>query len=136
MSTGVSNVKIKDYSQEVLDELEDAVKRALTKCGMVAEEYAADLCPVDTGLLRNSITYALSGEPAAISSYKADRGDKSGTYSGSAPDMDSGAAVYIGTNVEYAEIVELGKRKQPYLEPAVANHAAKYKSIIKSELGG
>lgn len=63
---------------------------------------------VDTGLLRNSFTYALSGQPAAISSYEGDSKSQyrpnapipSGTYSGNAPDGQK--AVYIGTNIDYA----------------------------------
>ena len=46
----------------------------------------------------------------------------------------------IGTNVEYAAYVELGTvvtRAQPYLKPAVADHADQYvriaKDILRSE---
>ena len=66
----------KDNTDEVLDELEIAVQRALTKIGSKAEKYAKALCPVGKGewidgktgvkhktkgyrggTLRNSITY-------------------------------------------------------------------------------
>lgn len=107
-------IKITDNSDQVKEELQAAAIRALEKCGLTAEGYAKPLCPVDTGLLRNSITYALGGQPPAISSYRADKPDESGEtkkgdYSGSAP-RDSGGemSVYIGTNVEYAPYKELG----------------------------
>lgn len=108
------HIEITDNSGKVKEELEAAVLRALEKCGLTAEGYAKQLCPVDTGLLRNSITHALSGQPPAISSYKADKPDKSGktktgSYSGSATAGSGGeVSVYIGTNVEYSAYQELG----------------------------
>jgi len=127
----------------VREEFEAACLRALTRCGMKAEGFAKDLCPVDTGLLQNSITYALAGKSAAISSYKADKPDKSGetksgAYSGSAPtDSDGEMSVYIGTNVEYAVPLETRRQKPlPFLKPAVADHAQTYRNIIEEELKG
>lgn len=109
-------IEITDNSKEVLAALQEQMQKALTICGITAEGYAKKLCPVDTGLLRNSITYAVSGESTAISSYQADRKDKSGelkkgSYSGTAPEESKGMAVYIGTNVEYAAYQELGSGK-------------------------
>lgn len=112
------NIKFTDNSREVLAALDAALLRGLEKCGLVAEGYAKKLCTVDTGLLRNSITHALSGEPAAIRSYSANKAKgsnpvQSGEYSGSAPEESnpSKMAVYIGTNVEYAPYVELATGK-------------------------
>lgn len=111
------DVKFTDNSKEVLAALESACLRALEECGLTAETYAQKLAPVDTGLLRNSITHAISGEAPAIDSYKANRKDKSGTiksgkYSGTAPKENGGEkAVYIGTNVEYATSIEMGTGK-------------------------
>ena len=121
-------------SKEVLAAMHEAAARALEKCGLVAEGYAKKLCPVDTGNLRNSITHTVDEqEPAAI----------------------------IGTNNEYSAYVELGtgkyaeggrptpwvyqdakgnwhmthgQRAQPFLKPAVADHAAQYRDILESEL--
>lgn len=112
------NVQFTDHSKEVKAEFEAACLRALEKCGLVAEGYAKKLCPVDTGLLRNSITHALAGESAAISEYEANRPKKAGgekkkgKYSGTAP-ADSGGemSVYIGSNVEYAVHQEMGSGK-------------------------
>lgn len=123
-----------DNSGKVLSEFEAAYLRALERCGMQGEGYAKDLCPVDTGNLRNSINHRVdSEEPAA----------------------------YIGTNNEYAAYVELGtgkyypggrqdpwvyqddkgqwhmthgQRAQPYLKPAVADHGQTYRNIIEDEL--
>lgn len=46
-----------DYSDEVLEAFDEACLRALERCGLQAEGYAKDLCPVDTGALRNSISH-------------------------------------------------------------------------------
>lgn len=128
------NVQFTDNSDEVLSAMREAASRALEKCGLVAEGYAKRLCPVDTGNLRNSISHKVAeDEPAA----------------------------YIGTNSEYGPYVELGTGKyvsggrptpwvyqdakgnwhrthgqkaQPYLKPAVADHAQTYRNIIEDEM--
>lgn len=105
---GVSFVSHKD---EILEELKRKIAEALEVCGGVAESYAKELCPVDTGRLRNSITHAQTGEQEES----------------------------IGSNVEYAPYVELGTRKmmaQPFLQPAAENHSQQYNDIIKRTLQG
>lgn len=118
-------------------EFHEALERSMQKIGMEAQSVAVKKAPVDTGLLRNSITYALAGKPPAVTSYKADRGGESGRYSGSEPeDGPREKSVYIGTNVEYARHQELGTSKtkaHPFLRPA-ANQASKFRKIIQSEL--
>lgn len=126
--------EIKDNSAEVLSEFQAAYSRALEKCGLTGEGYAKKECPVDTGALRNSISHVV------------DDGEK---------------AAYIGSNQEYAAYVELGtgvyysggrptpwvyqdangnwhmthgQRAQPYIKPAVADHASTYRGIIEGEL--
>lgn len=127
-------IEITDNSNIAKEEMLVACLRALEKCGLAGEGYAKLLCPVDTGNLRNSITYlVVVGE----------------------------VKVYIGTNSEYGAYVELGtgiyyaggrqtpwvyqdekgnwhltqgQRAQPYLKPAVADHVSTYKSIIEGEM--
>lgn len=123
-----------DNSEKVGAALQDAVARALERCGMQAEGYAKDLAPVDTGNLRNSISHRVN---------------------------EREKTVYVGTNAEYAAYVELGtgkyakggrkdpwvyqdtegkwhhtngQRAQPYLKPAVADHKQTYYNIFKDEL--
>lgn len=119
------------------------VARALEIIGAKAEGYAKNLCAVDTGLLRNSITHTRSDGTAAISDYKADKeknGERGeGSYSGRVP-FGNEKAVYIGTNVEYAPYVEYGtsqskKGPQPFIRPAVQDHIDEYKHILNMELG-
>ena len=130
-----SDVTMEDHSQEVIDAKNNAVEKALEMIGLKAEAYAKLLCPHDTGLLRNSITHAVSGQSPAIGSYHADRGDGSGSYSGSMPNDFFDKAVYIGTNVEYAPYVEMGTqrtRAQPFIKPAATGHAEEYMRIAKN----
>lgn len=143
-------VEIHDNSKEIAEKIKAAVSKGLETCGLVAEGYAADLAPVGTpestgipgyigGLLRGSITHALSGKKPAISTYQDNAGKRRGSYSGTAPEESdlNKSAVYIGTNVEYSSYVELGTIKmdaQPFLKPAVADHANEYRKIIENEL--
>lgn len=136
---------VKDNSDLVKEEFEKTVKKALTTCGLEAQKYARNLCPTVTGLLKNSIAYALGGETPNPQKYDAQKADdsgeiKHGEYNGSAPN-DTGTlrTVYIGTNVEYGPCVELGTYKQraePFLTPAVSQHVDKYKQILRNELKG
>lgn len=130
----LGGVVFNDYSADVLNEFHDAVLRALERCGEQAEGYAKDLCPVDTGQLRNSISHTVDEDEPAV---------------------------YIGTNVSYAPYVELatgiyadggrptpwvyqddagnwhwtaGNPAQPFLKPAVADHPQTYRNIIEDEL--
>lgn len=128
-----------DHSDEFIEELKRRIPAALEECGLAAEGYAKRLCAVDTGLLRNSITHALDGEPTAISSYTDNPGKQKGEYSGSMPKETEGRAVYIGTNVEYAAYVEMGTTRtvaQPFLQPAIEDHKNDYKKIIENRLKG
>lgn len=126
------NIQITDNSAEVSAGIKAAIKRALIRIGMQAESFAKQLCVVDTGKLRNSITWKVKDD-----------------------------AAYIGTNVEYAPYVELGtgkyypggrqtpwvykddkgnwhmthgQRARPFLKPAATEHAQTYRNIVEDEL--
>lgn len=107
------SVEVREDNVELAkSEILAAFARALERIGQQAEGYAQDLCPVDTGNLRDSITHILLLEILAV---------------------------IVGTNVEYAPPVELGTRlaaAQPYLKPAATDHAGTYANIVKDELGG
>ena len=127
-------IRFTNNGDDVTDALKSAVLRALDRCGSQAEGYAKDLTPVDTGRLRNSISHTVD---------------------------DGENTVYIGTNVGYAPYVELGtgiyteggrptpwvyqddkgnwhwtrgNPAQPFLKPAVADHAKTYQNIIEEEM--
>ena len=77
------SVEFVDNSAEIIAALHDTCERALWRCWEKAEEYAKDLCPVDTGNLRGSITHAEHAEAG-------------------------GGEMYVGTDVNYAVYQEMG----------------------------
>lgn len=129
----------KDNSKEYKDLLNQAIRRGLRTIGMRAETHAKEKenCPVDTGYARNSITYALSGETAAVSSYEADRGKngeppKTGEYRGTMGEIEDNYVV-IGSNVEYFPFIEEGARgRKAYhtLRKAATDHKDEYKQLL------
>ena len=131
----------KDNTDEVLSALKNAKNRGLEAIGLTAEGYAkkkiTQAKAVDTGRLRNSITFAVSGESANISSYSGDHGEEGGTYSGAAPN-DKDKAVYVGTGVEYAAGIETGSHRKAggvhFLQDAAANHTDEYKKIMEDAM--
>lgn len=105
----MASAQFTSYLGQVKKGMEQQAAQALEVIGGMAETYAKLLCPVDTGRLRNSITHQMQGNTAVI----------------------------IGTNVEYAPYVELGTRRmkaQPYIKPAVEEHADDYKRILQQYL--
>ena len=131
----------KDNSKEYKDLLIQAIRRGLRTIGMRAETHAKENCPVDTGYARNSITYALSGETAAISSYKADRGKngkppRTGKYSGTMGNTED-KYVVIGSNVEYFPFIEEGARGREArhtLRKAATDHKDEYKQLLTDSI--
>lgn len=120
----------------VLKGSEEAIARAAEIIGGMAESYAKELCPVDTGNLRNSITHTTE---------------------------NNNRTVVIGSSVEYAPFIELGTGKfaeggggrqtpwsyqdsngnwhttsgmppRPYLRPAIENHKDEYRHVLQTEM--
>lgn len=153
----MTEVKLDDFSPKVIEQMEEQVLIGLELIGQAAEGHAKGECPVDTGLLRNSIAHALAGEQPSIGksykgtnkkarTYKADKPDKngvirSGTYTGKTSKQGDEHSVYIGSNVEYAIGVEYGDKahkvgKKHFLKDAATNHNDQYKEIMKLALKG
>jgi hypothetical protein len=143
----MTEIKLTDYSPKVLEQMEEQVLLGLELIGQEAEGNAKGECPLDTGLLRNSITHALAGKAPATKSYKADKPDKngvvrSGTYTGKTPKKQGEHSVYIGSNVEYAVDVEFNATKKHdtgkahFLKDAATLHTDQYKEIMKLALKG
>lgn len=93
-------------------ELSTLLHVALEETGILVEGRAATLAPVDTGLLRKSITHRVierKGYPVA----------------------------QVGTNVEYAPFQELGTSKmapQPFLMPALNQSRMGVNEVIARRL--
>ena len=135
-----------DNIDKTIDEVHEDLSIALENVGIVAERYAVEEIEnnprrVDTGLLRNSITYALGGSSADKSSYRADNPKQgrpsSGSYSGTMPGK-KWESVSLGSNLEYAAAVHFGSSTlqppNPFIYKAFNNHMDEYKNIIKDEL--
>lgn len=133
-------IEVVSYKQKVEKATEQALKRVAKMIGGTVEGHAKELCPVDTGLLRNSITYAIGGDLPNIVTYTDDSGKTAGTYDEIAPkDDDDQITVYIGTNVQYAPYQELGAPNahvpaRPYLRPAMENYKREIEQIIEQQL--
>ena len=133
--------EFKDNSEEYELLLIQAIRHGLRAIGMTAETYAKSNCPVDTGYARNSITYALSGETADISSYKADSGTngeppKTGEYRGTLGKIDDNY-VAVGSNVEYFPFIEEGARGRQalhVLRKAATDHKDEYKQLLTDSI--
>ena len=128
-----------NYSPEYNDKFEQAIEKALRLVGgraeRAAKEMITDMEAVDTGFLRNSITYCLAGQSPNIESYTDDKGNQTGEYSGQAPEDDSGQCrtVYVGTNVYYAPYVEYGTRKmvaRPFLSNSIQANVDNFRELF------
>lgn len=157
---GISFQMQNDHAKEVKEQVADRVLVALDAAGMQAAslskmELQKSPMRVDTGLLRNSITHAVAGRPAAIKGYHADGGSnrnkktgkrisankanagtvKMGFYSGSAPAPSNPEQpfVLVGTNVEYAIYVHEGTRSMTanrFLANAMRTNAGEFEKIM------
>lgn len=140
--------EVKSYRKEIEEETMKNIERAANKIGLQAERNAVieitAMEAVDTGLLRNSITYAIGGEAPHKGSYHDDAGEGSGHYEGTTPKDDDGEiTIYLGTNVGYGPYVEMGYRTstgkhvagRPFIKNAVMEHVDDYKKICEEELG-
>ena len=107
----MSSFNLVDNSDECKNELANKVALALAAIGEKAEGYAKDNCPVDTGRLRNSITYSVQEDTC-----------------------------YIGTNVEYAPQQEFNDHlnhttgQAHFLRDAASTHGDEYKNIAETIL--
>lgn len=144
-----NEVKVVSNITYVRKATDKAMKKAARMIGGTVAGHAVEACPVDTGLLRNSITFALGGEDPQITSYRSNDKDKNGKqierkeghYSDKAPaDDDNQITVYVGTNVEYAPYQELGAPNRnldarPFLRPAMENFTSEIEQIIEQCFG-
>ena len=161
-------VHITDNSPEVLELLRNAVERGLMAIGEKAETYAKDNIEaqgaVDTGRLKNSITYALEGRDGQTLKYTKAMQKAGQEATPQAVGVSEADTVYIGSAVFYAPYIECGTgqysttgggtpkpswvykdefgaqhhahpiKPRPFLKPAVADHAAEYRELLKQSL--
>lgn len=106
-------VDLTDNSDLIKQATAEQIYEALDLVGTDAEGFVALLTPVDTGRLRNSITHEVEDN-----------------------------TVIVGTNVEYAEVVETNEKMRHkvgqahYLRDGIANNVDSFKSVIETALKG
>lgn len=159
------SVTMVDHTGEVTDALDANVAKTLTALGLQAAGYAQlelenDPRRIDTGLLRNSIAFAIAGETPKVvkdggmsgqsyqSNAKNKRGESipitKGKYTGKMAKAEGEKAVYIGSNVQYAVYVEYGAthangtemKANHFLQNAIYKHKDEYKQMIEAGLRG
>lgn len=78
----ISEIEVKIKDKEVLAQIDSLIEQKLKEACVLVQDTAKQNCPVDTGRLQGSITYAVEGKEGAV-----------------------------GSNVEYAPYVEGGTYK-------------------------
>ena len=101
--------KVLWYGVKLVQKVNAANKKVINKACLLVVRDAKKLCPVDTGRLRSSITHEVEGTTGRV-----------------------------GSNVEYARVVELGgedpafnRAPQPYLRPALHKNEKKILALFK-----
>jgi len=111
MGIEVKSVKIESHSAEVIEDMKGKLHNWLEAVGLDASSTAASVAPVDTGRLKNSISYQV---------------------------VDAENSVYIGTNVEYAPYQEFGTSRgvagKHFIQFGATAHADEYKNLLENEL--
>ena len=139
-----NEIDIQYHTDELMADLELKKEKALVMVGMDCEGDAKieiESAPrrVDTGRLRNSITWATlkeNSEPDSTEDNK-DASSDDGVKSSQAEEN----SVIIGTNVEYAAKIhegdaEVGLDPNRFLRNAVERNMEKYRRIIDETLKG
>ena len=132
MSISVS-LQIDSHSEEVLTAMKSQIQLGLQAIGEQAEGFAKDYCPVDTGRLRDSITYITSTSQGSAGP-EAQDGDSD------AHGVPDETELQLGTNVEYARYQEYGDAyshstgKAHFLRDAIANHGDQFKNTMQAAL--
>lgn len=130
------NIKIKSNASSVRAALGAQCERALEMCGLIAEGHAKENCTdkgiVDTGNLRNSITYKVGEDSMTVGTNV-----EYGIYN------ELGTGIYASggrqTPWAYEDIngnwhLTRGMKARPFIKPAISEHKDEYKKIIEDNL--
>lgn len=129
-------IDIDDNSAEVLAAIENAIDRGLKMAGLRAEEYAKELCPRDTGNLRDHIKSEVDGHDLYIG--VTTMNPPYGIYVEFGTGIYSTVGgrqtpwVYQDKNGEWH--LTHGQRAQPFIKPAATDHSDEYMNILKESI--
>lgn len=121
-------------SQKLNNLSSEAIKKALTKSALLVEADAKINCPVDTGLLRSSITHNVYDDYAEV-----------GTNYSYAPYVEHGTGLFAEagngrqTPWSYQDAdgqwhTTIGQQPQPFLRPALDANKQKIEQIFQDEI--
>lgn len=121
-------------SQKLNNLSSEAIKNALTKSALLVEADAKINCPVDTGLLRSSITHNVYDDHAEV-----------GTNFSYAPYVEHGSGLFAEagngrqTPWRYQDAdgqwhTTIGQHPQPFLRPALDANKQKIEQIFQDEI--
>ena len=117
----VNSVRIESHVDEVIEEMKKKLNAGLVAIGLDASSTAAKYAPVDTGLLKNSINWAITSE------FGEDGDEPMAT-----PEEGT---LYIGTNVEYAPYQEFGTNRgipgKHFIQHGCTAHMSEYQKMIE-----
>ena len=105
------------YGDDIMQALESERKRALTESGIEVLGRATQLAPVDTGNLKNSLTYDLHHKENVF-------------------DVQSDS-IEVGTGVHYAIHQEYGTKRmgaQPFLRPALDSSVSRILGFFRDAI--
>lgn len=139
MANNVSvSIDVTDNSKEFLEAMASQVAKGLEAIGGEMEKHAKEGAPVDTGRLRNSITFATEtaqGQP------NTDKQSRPGAVPQDAKPSDYAMlgvpdqnTVVVGTNVEYAAEQEYYGKNKHFLKNAASDYGDDYKKIMQAAL--
>lgn len=134
-SNGIT-VEVDDMSDEILAALHNAVDRGLKAIGETAVNYASDLVPVNTGNLKDHITYEVDGEDCYVG--VSTMNPPYGIYVefGTGVYAETGGRqtpwVYKGSDGSFYQTV--GQQPHPFIRPAAEQHGDEYRQILIDSL--
>lgn len=131
-------MRIVDHTPELKQAERRQTAIGLEAIGLTAEGYAKLLCPVDTGILRNSITHAVKEQDKTV---------VLSTNVSYAPYVEYGTGVFAEngngrqTPWKYQDAkgnwhTTTGQKPQSFIRPAVNNHLNEYQQILEQYLRG
>lgn len=131
----VADFNIKNNFAEVTEELAEKIEAWLEAVGEDAASTAAEMAPVDTGRLKNSITAATAEYQSEANKYSGEPCLMLDFIPNEKPEQN---AVYIGTNVPYAEYQEMGTSKgvpaRHFIQFGMTAHKDEYKKMLEEKL--
>jgi len=136
------NITLNDNSSAILTQLNMAKAQTLEQCGLMAEGFAKDLCPVDTGNLRNSITHTVDGNTMTVgtateySTYVEMGTGKYATNGNGRPTPWVYPTGKLDKNGNMIFCMTHGQKPQPFIKPSVADHIATYQAIFEKNIKG